>query len=266
MIRPFLLLPLLLAAQPATAAYLPLDAAVPGHADATVFDLARKIVTDLEPSAGGAASGETAIPVRHLVPGEGGRNPDSISLAQADIYPFRAEAHDWLLAVFTLGQTDDRAAPTVIAAVFDDRLRLVDAADVALAPRVDVERLPFRISPWNDAVVFASRYPTAYATSTERELVFFRNGRLQLIDRFLSTDSWECGLQQFESVTFGVPDTSGATFWPIIVTSRDVLEVDLTVTCDGQPGIPYDRVSTEIYRWDDAAQNYRPEPVPDTAS
>ena len=251
---------LLTGASTGQAAYVALSEPIEGRPGKTHFDLARAIVTDLHME-GDLAVGEVAIPIRHIVDGYGGRPPARIELGGLIAMPYRGEAHAGTLVLIDLGWSDDRIEPTAVLALFDDRLRLVDAVDVGMDRQVGIQGEPFAISRWNDAVAVYSAHHNSSQSYDQYALVFFRNGRFQLVDAFSTFGDHTCGQSQYQSIAFSsAPAAGGDDFWPIAVTVTDKLEVDLTATCEDMDyDEPFERAATVTYRWDDIRESYQPD-------
>lgn len=254
------LLVLLAGVSAGQAGYFDLSDPIEGHPGKTYFDLARSIVTDLHME-GDLAVGEVAIPVRHIVDGYGGRPPARIELSGLIAVPFRGEAHLGTLALIDLGWSDDRVEPTAVLALFDERLRLVDAVDVGMDRQVGIQGEPFKISDWNEAVAVYSSHHNSNQSYDQYAVVFFRNGRFQLVDTVSTFGDHNCGQSHHQSIAFSsAPAAEGDDFWPITVTVKDKLEVDLTVTCEDMDyDEPFERSTAVTYRWDDVREAYQPD-------
>lgn len=253
------ILTLLLGLSAARAGYVYLGDPVPGQAGRTYFDLARAIVTDLAME-GDVGIGEVVIPVRHIVDGYGGRPPARVELRGLETVPFRGEAHEATLVLVNLGWSDDRVEPTAILATFDDQLRLVDAVDVGMDRDVGLHGQPFAISKWNEAIAVYSAHHNSSQSYEQYALVFFRNGRFQLVDSFGLFGDHRCGQSQYQSIAFATTPEEGDGFWPITATVKETLSVDLTATCEDMDyDEPFERSTSVTYRWDDLREAYERE-------
>lgn len=259
MFRALCIVMLVTAVAPAQAELYSLTDPVEGQAGKTYLDLARAVVTDLEMVDGIRARGETVIPVRHLMEGYGGLPPAQIEIEEVYALPLLSGGKELTLALLDLGRAEGNPEATVIAAVFDERLRLLDAADIAMDRQVGLEELPFQISQGDDAIVFYSRAGNSPPFNTTYEMVFFREGRLQLIDWFATLDGHGCDWQGYQYIRFESLPFDHPGFWPIKVTIDDKLEVDPTADCEFHWYEPYDTSVSVTYRWDELRHQYSPE-------
>lgn len=252
-----ILIVLILGIAPACADLYALTDRLHGPAGQTWYDLAKTIVTDLEMVDDGArARGTAVVPVRHLVRDYGGPAPATIEIEEVYGLSLLSDGRELTLALFDLGRSEDRPEATVVAAVFDEQLRLVDAADIAMDRVVGVETLPFRISNGDDAIVFYSRQGNSPPFSTSYQLVFFRDGRLQLIDWFATLDGRGCGWDGYQAIHFEAVPAERPGFWPIRVRIDDKLVVDETIDCERNWYESYEKSQSVLYRWDNSKDEY----------
>ena len=245
---------LLLAVAPAAAAAVKLTDAVPGH-NKTWADLVRILVPDLMLD-DGIGRAETAIPLRHIMEGEGGRPPATIELGELQVMPFRGDSAGTLV-YFELGQPDDRMEVTAYLAYFDERLRLVDAVDVGMGPRGGLGE-QFPVSPNGDAIVVYGIYGNSAYWASLYTAIFLDGGRFKPIDRWTVSEANGCGWLHYQNIAFETV-SEDASFWPVTVTLKDTVETDLTVTCPD----PLPEAATEsagvTYRWNESRRVYVPE-------
>lgn len=257
MIRQLAIAFIALAAGPAYAEIVSITDAVPGQAGKSYVDLVRIFIPDLT-LMGEVAWGETVVPLRPLIEGNGGRPPASVELRTLEAVEFQHQGRDGTLILVELGPSDDRLEATAILALFDDKLRLVDAVDAGMGPRVSMDT-PVRVSPLEDMVPVFSTFSNSAFSAGLYAPVYLRDGRFQALDRWTISTANGCGWTQFQDVDIVPESIEGPGFWPITVTITDAVENDITVSCPDPLPQPGTASASVTYRWDDKKQAYAAE-------
>lgn len=233
-----------------------LTSQVPGHAGLSYFDLVRQVIPDLMRDEAGAI-GHRAVTLRHIAgDGFGGSIPDPIKIGVLRALPFESEGKARIALLIDIGRIDDFSEQPVILAVFDTTGRmpfLLDAVDVGL-DRVTsfAEPTLVRIGEGDDAIMTTSQHSNAGENYTRTALIFLRDGKLRLIDRFLAYSIRTCTLQATQAFSFkGVPWASNTPYYEITVIMSDI-GTPPEERCDDDRTLPasYTRTATVVYRWD----------------
>lgn len=244
----------LAAASPAQAELVSIGDAVPGQVGKSYVDLVRIFIPDLTLE-GEVARGETVVPLRPLIEGYGGKPPASVELRTLEAVPLHDQGRDGTLILVELGPSDDRLEVTAILALFDDELRLVDAVDAGMGPRVSMDA-PVRVSPSDDIVPVFSTFSNSAFSASLYAPVYLREGRFQALDQWTISTANGCGWMQFQDVDIVPEPTEGRGFWPVTVTITDTVENDITVSCPDPLPQPGTASASVTYRWDAKKQAY----------
>ncbi|TIV07647.1 MAG: hypothetical protein E5W02_24515, partial [Mesorhizobium sp.] len=110
-----------------------LSSTIPGHQDATYFDLAKMIVPDLQAGDNGFYNGSAPIEMRDILGGnDGGSAPETINLPNAAVLAIKAGGKERLAMLLDLGQAQDSAEGFAVLALYDltGKPKLLDAVNV----------------------------------------------------------------------------------------------------------------------------------------
>jgi hypothetical protein len=262
MIRAFAvsLFALAAAVSAAHAEYYNLGDAVAGHPDAIYFDLAKALIPDLHLDASGGFTGTKALQVpfvQHVDGEEDPTPPEVVNLFSVEAMPFEAEGRDFTLMLAGMGPVDGWVAEYEVLAIFDEDLKLVDALNIGMDRVTEIrDDAPIRISKQDEAILTYSEHFNSNQTYGQQALIFFRHGKLQVIDIIgVFSDRW-CGHDQVQELAITSPD-AGDGLWPITATVTDTLLVATDEDCgEAAPEVPFTRSYAATYNWDASLGKY----------
>lgn len=244
----------------ARAEYYELGNAVVGHPDAVYFDLVKALVPDIHLDANGGFTGSQAIQVPsvdHSEDYEDPTPPELASVSSVEAMPFQAEGRAFTLMSVSLGQPDGWVGEYEVLAIFDEDLKLVDAVNIGLDRITEIRGdAPIRISKQDQAVLTYSEHFNSNQTYGQQVLIFFREGKLRVIDIIgVFGDRW-CGHDQVQDLIVTAPE-AGVGYWPITATVTDTLLVGADDECgEGSHQMPFKRTYAATYNWDATLEKY----------
>lgn len=242
----------------AGAGELTLSDAVPGHPQASVLDLMRQVIADLTIDADGQGHGTAMAPLRYLGDDVDADPPPDIAISRAELVTLRVDGRPLTLLYSALGRSD-AVAEVVLLALYDDKLQLLDAADVGVYENNWFGEV-FAIGAGNDGVRLDSEHFNSSQGYDAAQLVFARDGKLALIDAVYFFSVKGAGYEELQSLSV-IAQPDGAGYWPITATIHATRTVEPADPADAESSTPpaappYDRLITQTYNWSASIGGY----------
>ncbi len=233
--------------------------ALPEGSDRTYLDLLRLVVPRIT-VADSTYSGGGTIKIRHIQ----GWNDSNVEIAQAGdlrlaAVPLPADRADRMVLLIDFGATEFNVGFAILA-LFDirDEPTLVDSADISFDRWTSfMEPVRLSVGAGHDLLVTGSTHHNASQDYATTALLLVRNNRLSLIDTIRLLSERECSFVRSQRLSI---EKGAAEPVADIVATVTVLTEPTGDDCSGgtipEPG---SRMITVTYRWDAAAQQYRPD-------
>ncbi|RUX83312.1 hypothetical protein EOA25_36730, partial [Mesorhizobium sp. M2A.F.Ca.ET.040.01.1.1] len=183
-----------------------LSSTIPGHQDATYFDLAKMIVPDLQAGDNGFYNGSAPIEMRDILGGnDGGSAPETINLPNAAVLAIKAGGKERLAMLLDLGQAQDSAEGFAVLALYDltGKPKLLDAVNVGTDQGTyfrDPGKLA--IGPGDDALITMSTHFNSNQGYVGTILILVRNDRFEPIDQINTFDENVCAYKRTQDLSF----------------------------------------------------------------
>lgn len=210
-----LILVSVLGLSPVRAQHLGLDAPVPFHPDATLFDLVKQIVPDLAVAADGTVTGTPPL-LRHISDEDWaeGNVQEDFTIGEMEAVPFSSNGEDMIALKVEIGE----GMPNAALAVFDSKLRLVDVADVGYDMHNSWHSPNLLAVGLGDDVLLTESYHWNSSQGYNMVvLIGLQNRELRLIDDIFLFTLRVCGFDEEQSLEL-TSTNDGPGYWPITAT------------------------------------------------
>ncbi|WP_158814802.1 hypothetical protein [Methylocapsa sp. S129] len=234
---------------------------IPGHPGLTYFDMAKLLVTDLDPSGDGAE--HAIVPFTHI------EGKDSTVEAQQDVTLDASDIDAMaipgdpsrIVVLVDLGHQEGFVAHAELLALFSlaPAPRLLDVVEVGTAESIGFaqKEKPAMLAARAPLILIDSEHDDADLSLSSVEMIFIRGDRFQFIGAFSTFDEKLCSYNQMEPWSVGIVPTSGA--YPAIhVSVQERIAATGAEGCGDQQKTPRSRVTTyqANYRWDPRALRF----------
>lgn len=233
---------------------------LPGAGNRTYADLVRLVVPGMD-GGNAAASASGVIAVRHI-DGEDmtGFEPVSVDSPRIAAIPLRSGGMDRVALLLNLGESRHDVSDFVVLALFDvaDEPRLLDAATIAFnryTSFLEPARLP--AGSGDDLLLTRSTHFNSSQSYATTALILAHGDRLALVDAISTFDDRACAYER--SQRLDIEQGAGPPFSDIVATVTELTAASGDDCGDATVPEPGTRTITVTYRWDAAAQSYRPD-------
>jgi hypothetical protein len=235
-----------------------LDAAIPGHAGLTYFDLMKRVVTDLAPGGKDGAVGHAVVPFQHIDGKDAkGDPPETITLQSVDVMNIPGD-DSRIILLADLGPSDGFVANAQLLALFalapaPQLLDVVEVGTDRFTGLSDAE--PVMLAPGAPLVLVYNSHSNSDQSYQSVKMLFIRGDRFRSIGSVFTFDERFCAYEQKQEPSFATLDGPG----PYRAVRVSVLE-RVTVTGDdcGEEKAPRPHLAAyqAIYRWDARRQRF----------
>ena len=236
---------------------------VPGHPDKTYADLVGQVVEGFALAANGTATADVKTAFRHVDEDSEPADPAGpVTIDGVQYETFRSGGRD-MLALRTNLQAPD-VWDTVVLAVFDPDLKLVDKAEIDLDSSVSIDA-PMPISADDDGLVVRSSHSNSGENYEAAQLVYLNGTELTALAS-IPAYSWQvCESENAATAGFEVWDDTKPGFWPISAslsiehtphTDCPAGDADAEADVPAEPDTAWTKSAMSTYAWSASLGGY----------